>query len=248
MNRLITIPFSHYCEKARWGLERAGVPFREEAHPPILHWASSLRTARSRTVPVLQLDGTMLTDSTDIIDAIDARKPGSLWPVETELREQARAWEEKFDRSLGPAVRRVMYFLVMKDPSIARRVLGSGPVPGWQRAAVRVGYPLIAGAIQRGLKIDQPGVRRSRKRLDEVFDEVSERLSDGRKYLVGDRFTAADLTFASLASVVLAPDQHPFYVKIDEVPAEPRELIENYRRTPAGEYGLRLYREERALG
>ena len=28
--RLVTIPISHYCEKARWALERAGIRYREE--------------------------------------------------------------------------------------------------------------------------------------------------------------------------------------------------------------------------
>ena len=30
--RLITIPISHYCEKARWALDRAALAFREERH------------------------------------------------------------------------------------------------------------------------------------------------------------------------------------------------------------------------
>ena len=30
--RLVTIPISHYCEKARWALERAGIAYREERH------------------------------------------------------------------------------------------------------------------------------------------------------------------------------------------------------------------------
>ena len=30
--RLLTIPISHYCEKARWALERAGLAYREERH------------------------------------------------------------------------------------------------------------------------------------------------------------------------------------------------------------------------
>ena len=38
--------------------------------------------------------------------------------------------------------------------------------------------------------------------LREVFQQVDERLADGRQFLVGDRFTAADLTFAALASPV----------------------------------------------
>ena len=35
--RLITIPPSHYCEKARWALDYAGISYREEGHPPLLH-------------------------------------------------------------------------------------------------------------------------------------------------------------------------------------------------------------------
>ncbi len=30
--RLVTIRYSHYCEKARWALERARVDFVEERH------------------------------------------------------------------------------------------------------------------------------------------------------------------------------------------------------------------------
>ena len=36
-DRLITIGASHYCEKARWAVQRAGLPFREECHPPLFH-------------------------------------------------------------------------------------------------------------------------------------------------------------------------------------------------------------------
>jgi glutathione S-transferase len=35
--RLVTIPISHHCEKARWALERAGIPYREERHVQGIH-------------------------------------------------------------------------------------------------------------------------------------------------------------------------------------------------------------------
>ena len=35
--RLITIPISHFCEKARWALELAGLPYREEPHLQVIH-------------------------------------------------------------------------------------------------------------------------------------------------------------------------------------------------------------------
>ena len=35
--RLLTIPISHFCEKARWALERAGVDYEEQAHLQLVH-------------------------------------------------------------------------------------------------------------------------------------------------------------------------------------------------------------------
>jgi glutathione S-transferase len=43
--RLITIPISHYCEKARWALERAGLPYREERHVQGIHRRISAASA-----------------------------------------------------------------------------------------------------------------------------------------------------------------------------------------------------------
>ena len=49
--RLITIGPSHYCEKARWALERAGIEYVEHAHAPILHYAATLVLRGQRTTP-----------------------------------------------------------------------------------------------------------------------------------------------------------------------------------------------------
>ena len=34
---LITMPHSHYAEKARWALDWLAMPYREEPHVPLLH-------------------------------------------------------------------------------------------------------------------------------------------------------------------------------------------------------------------
>ena len=41
--RLVTIPISHYCEKARWALDRAGMPYREERHVQGIHRLAARR-------------------------------------------------------------------------------------------------------------------------------------------------------------------------------------------------------------
>jgi glutathione S-transferase len=72
------------------------------------------------------------------------------------------------------------------------------------------------------------------------------KLSTGRRYLVGDRFTAADLTFAALAAPVLLPEEcHAVQPALEEVPAAMREEILFLRDSDAGQFALRLFEQER---
>ena len=63
---LITVPLSHYCEKARWGLDRLELPYREEPHAPLLHRLATRRNDGG-TVPVLVHGSSRFIDSTDIL-------------------------------------------------------------------------------------------------------------------------------------------------------------------------------------
>jgi glutathione S-transferase len=64
---LITIPISHFCEKARWALDRAGVDYEERAHLQIPQWAAVKRAgAAGKTVPVLVCGDTVLSEYGDI--------------------------------------------------------------------------------------------------------------------------------------------------------------------------------------
>lgn len=53
MPRLVTVGFSHFCEKARWGLDLSPMKYYEEIHGPGFHLSSTLlRLAKSpRIVP-----------------------------------------------------------------------------------------------------------------------------------------------------------------------------------------------------
>src|SRR5689334_24896004 len=74
--RLVTIPISHFCEKARWALDRAGVQYAEERHLQLLHVVFSRRAGGHGTVPVLVTeDGAVMADSSDILRWCDARGP-----------------------------------------------------------------------------------------------------------------------------------------------------------------------------
>lgn len=242
--RLITIPFSHYCEKARWALERAAVPFVEDGHLPLYAYAALARARAGRTVPALVVDGTVLADSTDILRYAD--RVGAAPALAPPELPDAAALEDEYDRRLGPATRRLAYFYLLPSAEAFHELLATADVPSWQRRTGRVARPLVTRLLRRGLRIDAAGAARSRVAIDQLFADVATRLADGRPYLCGDRFTAADLTFASLAAPVLVPAAYGRYMPDAHQPASFRALVDELRRTPAGGFALRVYDQHRA--
>ena len=242
--RLITIPFSHFCEKARWALDRAGIAYDEHGHLPLFHYVATLRAGAKRTVPVLRDGTTLLEDSSDIVVWADARKPGSLLPTDPSGRAEALALEDTFDRDLGPATRRWAYYHLL--PRREAREAMTSHVPRWQALALSVTRPVAIAFLKRGLNLTPQGVERSTKKIDDTFAKVSDLLRDGRDYLVGTRFSIADLTFASLAAPVLQPEGHPMQPsRLELFTADARAQIDQWRATPAGRLALRMYADHR---
>ncbi|MDX6656723.1 MAG: glutathione S-transferase, partial [Solirubrobacteraceae bacterium] len=102
--RLITIPISHYCEKARWALERAGVPYREEAHLQVLHRVAVRRAGGGLTAPVLVTPDGVLGESAEILDYADrfAAADRRLFPDDPGEAAEVRELQRVFDERLGP--------------------------------------------------------------------------------------------------------------------------------------------------
>lgn len=242
--RLVTIPISHYCEKARWALERAGVPYVEEGHAPVLHWGATFRL-HTRTVPVLIATGTVLKDSTAILRWADARSTGAhLYPDDPSLRREVEELEDHFDKMLGPATRRWAYSFLLPDRRRALELLGAG-IPDSERKTLVALYPFISRLMKRGMNVTPAAAARSLARAQAIFVEVSARLRDGRRYLVGDSFTAADLTFAALSTPVICPPQCAFMPIAESLPPAMLREVQAFRATEAGRFVLRMFREER---
>ena len=97
--RLITIAPSHFCEKARWALQLAGIPFVEEPHPPLLHMRAAGRGRSSgHSTPVLVADGVVIPDSTDILEFVQNQPQGSWrpYPADDHLRREVHELEDLF--------------------------------------------------------------------------------------------------------------------------------------------------------
>lgn len=241
--RLITIAVSHYCEKARWALERAGLPYREEPHAPVLHFRHSKGAGGGDSVPVLCTGQEVLADSTDILRWVDGRANLGLYP-----NAEALELEELFDETLGPHVRRLAYRYVLEDGALTRRVLTTGTSRG-ERWTYRALQPLITLVMRKTMNITPASAERSLQRVVEAFDRADALLADGRRWLTGDRFSAADLTFAALGAPVVGPDNYgPQGLGLpapSTLPAAFQEVVRPLRDRPAGKHIARLYAEER---
>ncbi len=112
---------------------------------------------------------------------------------------------------------------------------------------MELGFALAGRFLRRRLRISDERTVADVAGICAVFDDVAARVAE-RRYLVGDAFSAADLTFACMAAPVLAPTEYGSPLpRVDELPPALRELVEELRLHPAGAYALRLFREERRL-
>ncbi|CAN5510897.1 hypothetical protein BH10ACT11_BH10ACT11_13090 [soil metagenome] len=245
--RLITIPISHFCEKARWALDRAGVAYTEKPHLQLIHVGAAKLAGGGRTVPVFVAeDGQVLAESSEILRWADSvSKPGRRLYPEGEAGEQATRLEAELDHGFGPDGRLWMYHGTL--PVIDRMgEWATAGVPLWERGVFRVGGRAVDWTIRRYLSIDGASALAARERVDQVFDDVAERLSDGRSYLLGDRFTAADLTFAALAAPMLLPERYGSPLPpVEAMPAAMAEEVRGLREHPAGRFAERIYECER---
>jgi len=242
--RLVTIGPSHYCEKARWALDRAGVPYRESVHLPLLHWAASLPLG-SRTVPILITEGTKLTESNDILAFADARatEERRILPRDRGAREEVDRLVARFDRELGPLTRRLAYCLLVPRPELFLKVFEGTASPA-QRRLLRHGHGLLRGAMKRAFKTSPRVEARTIEKLAALFDDVGAALGD-RGFLVGDGFTAADLTFAALSTPILLPPELPGCIARSELPADMAPTVDRFRETRAGRHALAMYASHR---
>jgi glutathione S-transferase len=130
-----------------------------------------------------------------------------------------------------------------RDLAIAYGCTG---VPNWERRALTLAYPAAAWGIDRFLDITATTAAQSEAQVRMVFDRVAQRLGDDRPYLCGDRFTAADLTFAALAASVLMPPEYGVPLpQPDELPTAMAAVVREFRAHPAGAHALAMFRNER---
>ncbi len=213
--RLYTFTLSHFSEKTRWTLDAAGLDYVEQPLVPGLHMLKTRRLSRrATTVPILAADGELIQDSARITAWLaQHRAPFPLLPTNAAQRAQVLAIEARFAR-VGRQVMRLAYSRALDDPEGVRRVWSVDATP-LQSRLLRLVFPPLSMLMRRTLKLNADAMVKARADIAAALDEVETLLAtaraEGRRHLVGDSLSIADITVCALLSPLVVPRSHPVY-------------------------------------
>lgn len=247
MLELLQFRYSPYNEKVRWALDLKRVPHRRTSVLPGPHM-SRIRSLTGRThTPVLVLDdGGAIDESARILDWLDEHYPSpSLAPVSEAEREAAHAIERHFDNNIAPRGRRAVLATLLRTPRYFAQVFGDGRGALTQlayTAAVPLASPLIRkGNGIAGLASVEDGLAAFVEGLDFVVERTR-----ATGYLIGGRFSRADLAVASVLATCVDPPASPM-TRPQPQAAPFAAFVGRFAGHPGAAWVRDIYRRHRAV-
>lgn len=236
---------SHFNEKARWALDYKRIPHeRRSVYPGLQEPYARLLRGGTSTLPVIEIDGRRVGDSTRIIAALEEHWPEPpLYPADPDERRRALELEDFFDEHCAHELRRVMFDPLLDHPELWAEATGADRRRG--AAVMRVLFPLFGHAVRHKYAVKPDRITQARTAVLAALDRIEqERGPSG--YLVGDSFTVADLTAAAILSPFVCPPEFPYHqVEPTRWPDELRRWREPLTERPAFRYLLEMYARHR---
>jgi glutathione S-transferase len=213
---------------------------REQAREPQRHLELALRRQRLPDRRRYQLDGVCVGDSTRIIETLEREYPEPpLYPHDDGERRRALELEEHFDAQLGPYIRRWLFheeLFSLPSGDFIEGALGSAPRA--VKTTMRVTAPVGRGLLRLRYGINDEAAHVARDKTAAALDRIEAELQPSG-YLVGDRFSVADLTAAALLfRLVRPPEAGPYLVPPPVPPA-----VERFRAEASGRRAFEWVRE-----
>ncbi len=238
------IELSHYNEKARWALDYKGIPHERRTPLPGMHRLAALGLTRGshQRLPILELDGRRIADSTAIIAALEAYRPEpALYPDDPAELDRALALEDAFDEELGPNVRRFVWHHTLDDRDATVDALMTQASPG-KRRFMRAVVPLARPAVKHDYTVNAAAAEEAAAVIRGFADRIEAELQPSG-YLVGDRFSVADLAGAAMMTPLIAPPERPYAPAVMSRPI--LELREELEARPGGAWVTEMYARHR---
>jgi glutathione S-transferase len=178
-------------------------------------------------VPILAGEGTVVQDSTQIINFLERSFPDPpLTPADSDQANEAIEWEEYLDEEIGVTLRRWFYFHTLPDRRRAMHFL-CGDASRPQRVLFGFAFAPIRRAMSEMMDIHPEPAKEAERRLLTALDKLDTALAH-RAVLVGDRFSRADLTACALLWPFCRPGESESQVR--ELFPEPVFALRNRLR------------------
>jgi glutathione S-transferase len=126
---------------------------------------------------------------------------------------QVRELVDELGRGLGQHARKWVYSYLMNDREKCILILGKN-TSSIEALFLAWIYPALKTQMLKALGLSEAAKVASLEACQEVLDMISKKLSDGRKYIMGNQFTAADITFGQ--SLSLAPRTHGMFLWVHD--------------------------------
>ncbi len=256
---LVTIPYSHYCELARWAMDMSQTEYKEMKYMPGYHMnvVGRLRKKkenrsnssfagqesdhhggrRKYSVPLVAMpDGTILRDSWEILEKF-------MGPVDP-------SWKDLLDNKLGISLRQLAYFYYLnpKNKDLLNNILNQTTL------SERIYWFFFGNIVKKSMyelmAITKENIEESKKVIFDVFEKASEKLNSNPHSLTEESFfTPTDMAFCALGSIAVFPEKYSGNTvkmgSIESFPTDYQEIIKFCRNTTAGKFILNCYETKR---
>jgi glutathione S-transferase len=223
--KLIQMYASPWAERVRWALNYKGVQYEKQDYQPGVDEEAVKKLTGQAQVPVLLVNGTVIPDSTAILNWLEEHRPQpALMPAADKNRAQVMLWEELMDGVLGPQARMLIvgHFLRSREPELQKG--GQYFAQKYQHSAYAEEHAKVT--VERVLTILKHAL-------------------EGRQYLVAEAFTRADVTSASMLLLVNPPPDELFLFPASMRPTYTVPLTSDSSFAPIFAWRDELYRKHR---
>lgn len=200
---------SMFPEKVRWALDYKNIPhIRHNMLPgPHIPQVLKLTNKQQTCTPLLQTEEGLLTNSNQILAWLENRYPNpALFPTDPTLKAEVDAEITRFDE-WGPHTRRALFHAFLPHTRYAASAFAQG-TRTLKRAAYTAVFPGVRIAMRKAMDINDEQAARSNEVVKQALDYLATNTAR-TGYLVGDQFTAADLTAATCMHCVAHPAEFP---------------------------------------
>lgn len=250
-NKLITLLPSTGVDLGRWLLQHYGVAYTEYPHAPIFHILALKWYGRGPNDYPLFIQGSHKLGGIDeLFPYLNAQAPADLSLVpdpdkEPELHKEVMELQHYARIYIGDAVVGWSYYHLLKYKATVWPSLVTD-VPWIEKILTFIGFPLIRILMYKGLKLDAKTSEDYYKRIYEGFDRIDALLSDGRQFLLGDRFTLADIAVsATFAPVILGQGYQGMLPNQATCPDYLQKIYKDLRNRPTGQFIQRMFDTQR---